>query len=94
MSTEPTTVPTAAVFTHVLHLLMNLLMYVPTVPTVRARTIPTVVQYVVRTDIRMNCTADVRTYIYTRALRGGPLRGGPLWRPAASLVGHMRCQVL
>ena len=22
------------------------------------------------------------------------LRGGPLWRPAASLVGCMRCQVL
>ena len=27
--------------------------------------------------------------IYTKALRGGPL-----WRPAASLVGCMRCQVL
>ena len=43
-------------------------MYVPTVPTtvptVRARTIPTAVQYVLRTDIRANCTADARTYIY------------------------------
>ena len=28
-------------------------------------------------------------YIYTRAVRGGSL-----WRPAASLVGCMRCQVL
>ena len=43
-------------------------MYIPTVPptepTARARTIPTAVQYVLRTDIRANCTADVRTYIY------------------------------
>ena len=43
-------------------------MYVPalraTVPTVRARTMPTAVQYVLRTDIRTNFTADVRTYIY------------------------------
>ena len=43
-------------------------MYVPTVPTTvptaRARTIPTAVQYVVRTDIRTNFTADVRTFIY------------------------------
>ena len=43
-------------------------MYVPalraTVPTVRARTMPTAVQYVLRTDIRTNFTADVRTFIY------------------------------
>ena len=42
--------------------------YVPTVPTTvptaRARAIPTAVQYVVRTDIRTYCTADVRTYTY------------------------------
>ena len=49
-------------------------MYVPIVPgtvlTVRARTIPTAVQYVLRTDIRTNCTADVRTYIYISKKRG------------------------
>ena len=43
-------------------------MCVPTVPTnvtiVRARTIPTAMQYVLRTDIPINYTAaDVRTYI-------------------------------
>ena len=32
---------------------------------------------------------NIYIYIYTRALRGGPL-----WQPAASLVGCMRCQVL
>ena len=30
-----------------------------------------------------------KTVVFTRALRDGPL-----WRPAASLVGSMRCQVL
>ena len=49
VSTEPITVPTAAVLAHVLHLLMyRLRMYVPTVPntvpTVRARATPTAVQ--------------------------------------------------
>ena len=48
-------------------------MYVPTVPTtvptVRARTIPTAVKYALRTDIRTNCTADVRTYIYIERKR-------------------------
>ena len=48
-------------------------MYVPTVPTtaptVRARTIATAVQYVLRTDIRTNCTADIRTYIYIEKIR-------------------------
>ena len=63
--TERTTaVPTAAVLTLVLHLLCtNCGKYVSTVPTVRERAInrPTAVQYVLRTDIRTNCTADVRT---------------------------------
>ena len=33
--------------------------------------------------------SSMKVYMFTRALRGGPL-----WRPAASLVGCMRCQVL
>ena len=69
VSTEPTNIPTAAVLTHVLYQLMYTYcgMNVPTVaakvPTVRTRTIPTAVQYVLRNDIRTNCTADTRTYI-------------------------------
>ena len=46
-------------------------MYVPTVPTtvpiaatVRTRTIPTAVQYVLPTATRTNCTADVGRYVY------------------------------
>ena len=35
------------------------------------------------------CLWKQSKHSYTRALRGGPL-----WRPAASLVGCMRCQVL
>ena len=66
--TEPITVPAAVVLTHVLRLLMYLLLYVRSyctysVPAVRARTAPAV-QYVLRTAIRTNCTADVRTYVF------------------------------
>ena len=49
---------------------MNVLMYVRTYYTyyctyrTRKYYIPTAVQYVLRTDIRTNCTADIRTYTY------------------------------
>ena len=36
---------------------------VPTVSTVRARTIPSAVQYVLGSAVRAYCIADVRTYI-------------------------------
>ena len=46
-------------------------MYVPTVPTtvptVRARTIPTAGQYVLRAAIRTNCSADVRMILFERS---------------------------
>ena len=69
-----TTVPTAAVLTHVVHLLTYLLHLrtydtVPTtIPTARAPTIPTPVQYVLRTAIRTYYTADIRTYIYWKKM--------------------------
>ena len=37
---------------------------VPTVPTVRTRTLPTAVQYVLPTATRTNCSADVGTFTY------------------------------
>ena len=66
-SKPATTVPTAAVLTHVLHLLMCLLyprIYCPYYYLLHAHVLylRTAVQYVLHTATRTYCAADVRTY--------------------------------
>ena len=71
VSTERTAVPTAAVLTHVLHLLMNLLMYVRTYCTYYYT-------YCTRTyyNLLLSCTYYVLTYVRTVLMMDVPIYSG------------------
>ena len=75
VSTERITLPTAAVLTHVLHLLMNLLMYVRTYCTYYYT-------YCTRTyyNLLLSCTYYVLTYVRTVLMMDVPIYSGVYWK--------------